>query len=82
MDSQDEITQLHEAAAIVVFAKCPIPGSSKTRLAGLLGEHGSAMMAEAMLSDVILSLSHDVSFAMQLLSDILFVHQSISTSYV
>jgi len=59
MDSQDEITQLHEAAAIVVFAKCPIPGSSKTRLAGLLGEHGSAMMAEAMLSDVILSLSHD-----------------------
>ncbi len=49
------------SGAIIVFAKCPIPGASKTRLSGLLGVDGSARMAKAMLSDVLLSLSHDVS---------------------
>ncbi len=44
---------------IIVFAKCPIPGASKTRLSGMLGVDGSAKMAKAMLSDVLLSLSHD-----------------------
>ena len=41
---------------IVVVAKCPIPGNSKTRLIPLLGEEGSAKLAKAMLSDILLSL--------------------------
>jgi glycosyltransferase A (GT-A) superfamily protein (DUF2064 family) len=43
--------------AIVVFAKAPIPGQAKTRLIPLLGEDGSADLARAMLSDVLVSLS-------------------------
>jgi len=43
--------------AIVVVAKCPIPGKSKTRLIPMLGEEGSARLAKAMLSDVLASLS-------------------------
>ena len=41
--------------AIVIVAKCPIAGKSKTRLAktGLLDDDGCATMARAMLSDVI-----------------------------
>jgi len=46
---------------IVVLAKCPIPGKSKTRLIPLLGEEGSAALAQAMLSDVLLTLYHCVS---------------------
>lgn len=42
---------------IVVVAKCPIPGKSKTRLQPLLGEEGSSKLAKAMLSDVLLALS-------------------------
>ena len=42
---------------IVVFAKCPLPGSSKTRLAPLLGDDGAALLAQAMLSDVLSSLT-------------------------
>jgi glycosyltransferase A (GT-A) superfamily protein (DUF2064 family) len=42
---------------IVVVAKCPLPGTSKTRLAPLLGEDGAAALARAMLSDVLISLS-------------------------
>ena len=45
--------------AIVIFAKCPIPGSSKTRLSELVGDEGSAALAKAMLSDVLLTVSHD-----------------------
>ncbi|KAL7511143.1 hypothetical protein ACHAXN_008041 [Cyclotella atomus] len=43
--------------AIVVFAKCPTPGATKTRLIPLLGEDGAAFLAEAMLSDILVSLS-------------------------
>ncbi|VEU35306.1 unnamed protein product [Pseudo-nitzschia multistriata] len=39
--------------SIVVVAKCPIPGKSKTRLIPLMGEEGSVRMAKAMLSDVL-----------------------------
>ena len=37
--------------AVVAFAKCPIAGASKTRLAPLLGADGAAALARAMLSD-------------------------------
>ncbi len=40
----------------MVVAKCPLPGKSKTRLIPLLGEDGSAKLAKAMLSDILLSL--------------------------
>ena len=43
--------------AVCVFAKCPIPGRSKTRLAPLLGEDGAASLATAMLSDILVSLA-------------------------
>jgi glycosyltransferase A (GT-A) superfamily protein (DUF2064 family) len=46
----------HDDGAIVVVAKCPIPGKSKTRLIPLLGPEGSARLARAMLSDVLVSL--------------------------
>lgn len=42
--------------AIVVVAKCPIPGKSKTRLQPLLGIDGSALFAKAMLSDVLVTI--------------------------
>ena len=45
------------SGTIVVFAKCPLPGSSKTRLAPLLGDDGAALLAQAMLSDVLSSLT-------------------------
>lgn len=47
--------------AVVVFAKCPIAGASKTRLAPLLGPEGAALLAKAMLSDILVSLSQCVS---------------------
>mmetsp|Transcript_34157 Transcript_34157/g.72782 ORF Transcript_34157/g.72782 Transcript_34157/m.72782 type:complete len:391 (-) Transcript_34157:126-1298(-) len=50
-------TQACVGGAVVVFAKCPIAGSSKTRLAPLLGAEGAARLAKAMLSDVLVSLS-------------------------
>ena len=43
--------------AVCVFAKCPIPGRSKTRLTPLLGEDGAASLATAMLSDILVSLT-------------------------
>lgn len=46
--------------AVVVFAKCPIAGSSKTRLAPLLRPEGAAQLAKAMLSDILVSLSQCV----------------------
>lgn len=42
--------------SIIVVAKCPIPGKSKTRLIPLLGQDGSATLAKAMLSDVLMTL--------------------------
>lgn len=50
-----------EDGALVVIAKCPIPGKSKTRLVPKLGEEGAAKLAHAMLSDVLKSLSQCVS---------------------
>lgn len=43
--------------AIVVVAKCPIPGKSKTRLTKLLGAEGSALLAKSMLLDVLQQVS-------------------------
>ncbi|KAL3795745.1 hypothetical protein HJC23_008232 [Cyclotella cryptica] len=43
--------------AIVIFAKCPISGVSKTRCAPLLGYDGAASLAQAMLSDILITLS-------------------------
>ncbi|KAL9184155.1 hypothetical protein ACHAXT_002241 [Thalassiosira profunda] len=51
------ITDECVGGAIVVFAKCPIAGASKTRLAPLLGDDGAAALARAMLSDVLVSIS-------------------------
>lgn len=48
-------------SAIVVVSKCPIRGKSKTRLIPLLGEEGAATLAKAMLSDVLMTLTHCVS---------------------
>jgi len=47
--------------AIVVVAKCPIPGKSKTRLAKLIGKDGSAHLAKSMLSDVLEAIGQCVS---------------------
>jgi len=46
--------------SIIVFAKCPIAGSSKTRLSSLLGDEGAARLARAMLSDILTSISEDI----------------------
>ena len=43
--------------SIVLVAKSPIPGKSKTRLIPLLGPQGAAVLAEAMLSDILQSLT-------------------------
>lgn len=47
-----------------MFAKCPLPGTSKTRLSALLGADGAASLARAMLSDILVSLSESVSLRM------------------
>ena len=47
--------------SIVVVAKCPIPGKSKTRLIPLLGEEGSVRLARGMLSDVVKTIDGCVS---------------------
>lgn len=41
------------ATRIVVFAKAPVPGSVKTRLIPVLGEAGTARLAQRMLADTI-----------------------------
>lgn len=46
--------------SIVVVAKYPAPGKSKTRLEPLLGAAGSALLAKAMLSDVLSTLSNSL----------------------
>jgi glycosyltransferase A (GT-A) superfamily protein (DUF2064 family) len=50
-DDDDDVATLH--GAIVVVAKCPIQGTSKTRLMPLLGPHGSVALAKSMLADVL-----------------------------
>jgi glycosyltransferase A (GT-A) superfamily protein (DUF2064 family) len=57
MQSEDN-SMMSVGGAIVVFAKCPIPGSSKTRLLSLLGTEGSSSLAQAMLSDILTSISN------------------------
>jgi hypothetical protein len=59
--SSQDATRFSDGGAIVVVAKCPIPGKSKTRLIPLLGEKGSTQLAKAMLSDVLLTLDKCVS---------------------
>jgi hypothetical protein len=66
MDHQQECHPQQEhkeclSHTIVVVAKCPIPGKSKTRLIPLLGPEGSAQLAQAMLADVLSTLSECVS---------------------
>jgi glycosyltransferase A (GT-A) superfamily protein (DUF2064 family) len=56
MTSTTPTNALSPAGTIVVVAKCPIPGKSKTRLITLLGEDGSAALAKSMLSDVLLTI--------------------------
>ena len=58
-DEKDDLEAIK--SSIVVVAKCPIPGKSKTRLARLLGEAGAARVAKAMLCDVLTTLSGHVS---------------------
>ena len=53
--------KLPAGGAVVVFAKCPTPGASKTRLASLLGDDGAASLAQAMLMDILEKLSECVS---------------------
>ena len=43
--------------SIIVVAKCPLAGKSKTRLIPLLGAEGSATLATAMLSDILQNLT-------------------------
>ena len=45
------------AGSLVVVAKCPLPGESKTRLIPLVGEEGSSQLATAMLADVLTCLT-------------------------
>lgn len=45
------------SGSVVVVAKCPIPGKSKTRLIPLTGVDGSAQLAMAMLADVLTALT-------------------------
>jgi len=57
-DDDDAYADGHSVSAlvrgsIVVVAKCPIPGKSKTRLIPLLGQEGSVRLAKSMLSDVL-----------------------------
>ena len=50
------MASFNDAGVIVIVAKCPLPGTSKTRLIPMLGEDGSAMLAKAMLSDILQNL--------------------------
>ena len=55
------VEDAYVGGAVIVVAKCPVAGVSKTRLAPLLGAEGAAMLAQAMLSDILISLSECVS---------------------
>lgn len=60
--SETEIpSEMPVQGCVVVFAKCPIPGKSKTRLIPLLGEEGSVRLAKGMLSDVLKTIDGCVS---------------------
>jgi hypothetical protein len=63
MEIDRNIEDLCVGGAVVVVAKCPIAGVSKTRLAPLLGAEGAALLAQAMLSDILVSLSECVSIS-------------------
>ena len=58
------MSEIQVRGTIAVFAKCPIAGSSKTRLSSLLGDdgHGAADLAQAMLSDILCNISNYVSY--------------------
>lgn len=61
MTMQEDRNEHQPGGAIVVVAKCSIQGKTKTRLIPLLGQEGSARFAQALLSDVLQSLSSCVS---------------------
>jgi len=65
--------------AIVIVAKCPIAGKSKTRLAktGLLNDDGCETMAKAMLCDVITSI--DNSDELRKVNVVKFIYHAPST---
>lgn len=56
MDKMSNNKSNKNEGAIIIVAKCPIPGMSKTRLIPLLGEQGSSTLSKAMLCDVLVSL--------------------------
>lgn len=58
LPSSEDSIQLCANGIIVIFAKCPMPGSSKTRLESLLNTDGAALFAEAMLQDIICDITH------------------------
>ena len=64
------IEDAYVGGAVIVVAKCPVAGVSKTRLAPLLGAEGAAMLAQAMLSDILISLSECVSSLLMRLLDL------------
>jgi glycosyltransferase A (GT-A) superfamily protein (DUF2064 family) len=68
--------------SIVVVAKCPLPGQSKTRLIPLLGPQGSAALAKAMLLDVLTTLTACVSCLVQQIKYILFDAPPSSSSHL
>ncbi|MEM1414220.1 MAG: TIGR04282 family arsenosugar biosynthesis glycosyltransferase [Myxococcota bacterium] len=53
------------SVALLVFAKAPVPGECKTRLAPALGEAGAARLYRAFLEDV-LRVGADAGFALEL----------------
>ena len=51
-----------ESTTLVVFAKAPVPGRVKTRLAPLLGEHGAARLQARMIEST-LRVAREAGFA-------------------
>ena len=62
LDLKTKMSEIQVRGTIAVFAKCPIAGSSKTRLSSLLGDDGAADLAQAMLSDILCNISNYVSY--------------------
>jgi len=44
---------MHDPAALIVFARAPLPGKAKTRLIPALGEHGAADLYRSFLLDTL-----------------------------
>ena len=59
-DGNADVNVDYAEGTIVVVAKCPTPGKSKTRLIPILGD-AAAILAKSMLSDVIKTIQGCVS---------------------